>query len=163
MTQKILTVENAVQKELLEKILFNEMNSGFWKKTRSENDPYLWKDIKVEIGDSLGAIGFKVPRNYNFLNPSFFDVAEDELMKIAKEVDSSITPKMLKKQLISLSQILGSRLKERGGIPTKLLRGRLATADYLSAKLSIFKSSSVRRVPATFVTEVKDTNTMIAA
>ena len=146
---KTLTVATEVQKAVFEKVLLGEIASGFWKNARPADHADSWKGVQIVVGSELGAAGFDVPRNYNFVNPDFFRKAENALMEAAKGADENITVKKLKKQLISLNQILGARLKEVGGSVTKLPRGRKAPAATKTEDTST-STTTVRKVMANF-------------
>ena len=107
---RTLTVATEVQKAVFTQVLLGEIATGFWKNARPADHADSWKNVEITVGSELGAVGFDVPRNYNFVNPDFFRKAEDKLMNAAKTVNPDITVKQLKKQLISLNQILGARL-----------------------------------------------------
>ena len=163
---RTLTVATEVQKAVFTQVLLGEIATGFWKNARPADHADSWKNVEITVGSELGAVGFDVPRNYNFVNPDFFRKAEDKLMNAAKTVNPDITVKQLKKQLISLNQILGARLKEIGGPVAKLPRGRKTPADPSTVKTTKVSKTSVRRVPVTFaedVAEAKSTETVIAA
>lgn len=148
---KILTVATQAQKVVLENVLLGEIATGFWKNARPADHADSWKGVEITIGADLGAAGFDVPRNYNFVNPDFFRRAEEKLMEAAKTVNPDITVKQLKKQLISLNQILGARLKEVGGVVTKLPRGRKQPAgDTPVVAEKKTAKATVRKVPAVF-------------
>ncbi len=147
---KILTVATEVQKTVFVEILLGEIATGFWKNARPADHADSWKGVSVVVGLDLGAAGFDVPRNYNFVNPDFFRKAEDKLMGSAKTVNPDITVKQLKKQLISLNQILGARLKEIGGAVTKLPRGRKQPTEAVVKSTKTAKST-VRKVAANIV------------
>jgi len=121
---KTLTVATEVQKAVFEKALLLEISTGFWKNARPADHADYWKGVDVVVGTQLGVSGFDSPRNYNFVNPEFFQKAKDNLMAAAASVNPHITEKQLKKQLIALNQIIGARLREMGGTITKLQRGR---------------------------------------
>jgi hypothetical protein len=149
---KILTVATAVQVAVLNEVLLGEIATGFWKNARPADHADSWKGVSVVEGSELGASGFDVPRNYNFVNPDFFRRAEGRLLEAALTVNPDITVKQLKKQLISLNQILGARLKEVGGPISKLPRGRKVQAE--TATTSTPKrtaTTSVRKVVANIV------------
>jgi hypothetical protein len=148
---KVLTVATEVQKAVLEGVLLGEIATGFWKNARPADHADSWKGVDIAVGTELGAAGFDVPRNYNFVNPDFFHKAEDKLMTAAKTANPDITVKQLKKQLIALNQILGARLKEVGGTVTKLPRGRKQTDTPAEAKVTVTKKASVRKVAANIV------------
>ena len=149
---KVLTVASEVQKAVLEQALMSEIATGFWKNARPADHADSWKGIQIVIGLDLGATGFDVPRNYNFVNPDFFRKAEDKLMAAARTVNPDITVKQLKKQLISLNQILGARLKEVGGTVTKLQRGRKQPAEpVVTTTQKKTSKSTVRKVAAVIV------------
>lgn len=145
---KILTVATEIQKTVLVSVLLDEIRSGFWKDARPADHADSWVGVDVVVGTELGAAGFDVPRNYNFVNPDFFRKNEEKLMNAAKTVNPEVTVKQLKKQLISLNQILGSRLKEIGGVVSKLPRGRKQTTETATKKSP---KASVRRAPANIV------------
>lgn len=149
---KTLTLATEVQKVVLEQVLIDELIRGFWKNARPADHADAWKDVKLVVGINLGTSGYDMPRNYNFVNPDFFKKAEERLMAAAKTASPDITVKQLKKQLISLNQILGSRLKEIGGAISKLPRGRkLVTEVATPSAVKKTASTSVRRVAANIV------------
>jgi hypothetical protein len=156
---KVLTVGTEVQVAVLTQVLLGEIATGFWKNARPADHADYWKGVQIVVGTELGATGFDMPRNYNFVNPDFFVKAEDRLMAAALTANPDITVKQLKKQLISINQILGARLKEVGGTVSKLPRGRKQPSlSTESAILSDKKTSkpSVRKVAAVFAEEVVD-------
>ena len=149
---KILTVATEVQKVVLEQVLFAEIATGFWKNARPADHADSWKGVSVDVGPELGPRGFDVPRNYNFVNPDFFSKMEDRLMEAAKTANPDITVKQLKKQLICLNQILGSRLVEVGGAVKKLSRGRKQATDATVVTSSKGTNKpTVRKVAVNFV------------
>jgi hypothetical protein len=149
---KILIVATAVQAAVLSEVLLGEIATGFWRNARPADHADSWKGVSIQVGTDLGASGFDIPRNYNFVNPDFFRKAEDKLMTAARTANPDITVKQLKKQLIALNQILGARLKEIGGTVTKLPRGRKQSTETVATpsepKVSKQNKASVRRVPA---------------
>ena len=147
---KTLTVATEVQKTVFTEILLGEIATGFWKNARPADHADSWKGVTLVVGSDLGANGFEVPRNYNFVNPGFFRKAEEKLMTSAKTINADITVKQLKKQLISLNQILGARLKEIGGAVTKLPRGRKQPSETI-VKSTKSAKSTVRKVVANIV------------
>ena len=148
---KILTVSSDVQKVVFEKILLSQISSGFWKNARPADHADNWKGVEIVVGTELGATGFDIPRNYNFVNPDFFPLQEEAMLEVAKEVDPDITTKKLKKHLLTLNQILGARIKTAGGTIAKLSRGRKAPAA--PKQDSPTKTSTVRRAMAQIVEE----------
>lgn len=152
--QKILTVATEVQKVVFEQVLLTEMANGFWKNARPADHYDYWKGVQIAIGSNLGPNGFEIPRNYNFVNPEFFKKNEEKLLNAARVVNKNITVKQLKKQLISLNQILGARLTELGGEVTKLHRGRKSTAaDTIVVSEKKTATVTVRKAMANFVEE----------
>jgi hypothetical protein len=146
MAVKILTVATEVQKAVLEKVVLQEIASGFWKNTRPADHAESWKGVEIKVGNSFGASGnFEIPRNYNLVNPDFFHKAGDRMLKAAQEVDPNITEKGLKKQLITLNQIIGGRLKEQGGTAVKENRGRKPAEATAEAKPKTSKATTVKR------------------
>ena len=155
---KVLTVATVVQKAVLEQVLFAEIASGFWKNARPADHADNWKGVQVNVGVELGASGFDVPRNYNFVNPDFFHKSEDRLLEAALTVDPDITPKKLKKQLIALNQILGARLREVGGTVSKLPRGRKQVSTDPTTPVVVQTSKpSVRRAAVNIVESDSET------
>lgn len=161
---KLLIVATEVQKAVLENVLFGEIATGFWRNARPADHADYWKGVEVTVGVDLGASGFEIPRNYNFVNPDFFKKAEAALMEAARTANPDITVKQLKKQLIALNQILGSRLKEIGGSVTKLQRGRkhpsLTTTTTTQSTITAEKKTStvtVKKVAATFAVSETET------
>lgn len=158
MSIKVLTVGTDVQVAVLTQVLLGEIATGFWKNARPADHADYWKGVQIVVGSELGASGFEMPRNYNFVNPDFFTKAEERLMVAARTVNPDITAKQLKKQLISINQILGSRLKEVGGSVSKLPRGRKQPSITSVTSTSGEKTTkpSVRKVAAVFAEEVAE-------
>lgn len=156
---KVLTVATPVQKAVFEAVLLPEISSGFWHNARPANHADSWKGVEVQVGTKLGVSGFEVPRNYNFVNPDFFRKMETRLMDAAKEVEPNITVKQLKKQLISLNQIIGARLTEVGGTITKLPRGRKQSFTGTTSTKSTNSNTIVKKVLANIV-EPESVDTM---
>lgn len=152
--QKTLTVATEVQKAVFEMALLPEMANGFWKNARPADHFDYWRGVTVVIGANLGAHGFEIPRNYNFVNPEFFKKNEEKLLNAARTINPNISVKQLKKQLISLNQILGARLKELGGDITKLSRGRKTVVDNSVVSEKKTSTVTVRKVVANIVEEV---------
>ena len=150
---KTLVVATAAQKAVFEQVLLQEMAHGFWKNARPADHADYWKGVKISVvqDNELGPHGFDVPRNYNFVNPDFFRKIEDKLMAAAETAQPGITVKQLKKQLISLNQIIGRRLKEVGGTVSKLPRGRKQPSEVSFAPVKKTATTSVRKVMANIV------------
>jgi len=142
---KTIVVATVLQKELLEQLLIDQMTTGFWKSGRPADHAQVWADVQVVVGQVLGPVGFSIARNYNFVNPDFFKHMQGMLMDVAVSVNSEITVKQLKKQLIALNQILGGRLRQIGGDITKLSRGK---KDVGIVEIKRTARASVRKVPA---------------
>lgn len=152
---KTFTVATEIQKVLMKEVLLPEIALGFWKDARPADHADYWIDVSIEVGPDLGVKNFEMPRNYNFVNPDFFRKTEARLMAAAQLVNPEITVKQLKKQLITLNQIIGGRLTQIGGTIAKLPRGRKSGTQ--TAPTSTTKSDTVvRRAPATF-SEPKET------
>lgn len=147
--KKVLTVETLVQKEILEKVLMKEIADGFWKKSRPQGHCASWEGVKIKVGKNLGTTGFKLSRNYNFMNPDFYVKKESSLLEICKAVEPDITKRMLKKQLVAISQIVGGRLLVAGGTASKVTR-RKKTEALLGSDSKAFIIPEVKRVPAIF-------------
>lgn len=161
MSKKVLTVATAVQAAVFNEVLLGEIATGFWKNARPADHADYWKGVEVVVGTELGATGFEVPRNYNFVNPEFFQKNEAALMAAAQTAQTDITVKQLKKQLITLNQVIGSRVKEVGGTVTKLHRGRKAVAvaaeTVASEPRAEKKPAATRRAPVKFIEPVVET------
>lgn len=157
MSKKTLVVATSVQLAVMQQVLLSEIATGFWKNARPADHAEYWQDVEIKVGAELGASGFEMPRNYNFVNPEFFKKAEDRLMEAAKTVNPDITVKQLKKQLISLNQILGARLKEVGGTVIKLPRGRKQSSDSSAPSVKKTGKSNVKRAAANFVEPTAET------
>lgn len=147
---RVLTVATAVQKAVFETVLLAEIATGFWKNARPADHADYWKGVEIKVGTVLGPVGFEVPRNYNFVNPDFFEKAKVALLKAANEADPALTEKALKKQLLSLNQILGGRMTEIGGEVKKLPRGRKQSAEPTEVKAKAASSTTTRRAPVNF-------------
>ena len=151
MSKKILIVASIVQKAVMEKVIFDQIANGFWKNNRKAAEhAKAWAGVHVTVspekGSKLGAVGFTVPRNYNFVNPAFLKACEPEMLEVAKTVQADVTTKLLRRQLIQLSRIVGGRIKEVGGSITKLNRGRKAPASPKTAS-----TVTVKKAPAKIV------------
>lgn len=152
--KKTLVVATEVQKVVFEQVLRQEIATGFWKNARPSDHAESWKGVEVVTGADLGARGFDIPRNYNFVNPDFFKKTGAEMLAAAGAVNPNITARQLKKQLISLNQILGARLKEIGGEVTKLKRGRKLGAAQVTQTIEKGNSKvTVKKVMANIVDE----------
>lgn len=149
--QKTFTVATEIQKVLLEQVLFQEMERGFWKGVRPEDHFDSWRGVQVVIGMNLGASGFEVPRNYNFANPEFLTKMSNRLVEAAQSVNKNVTLKQVKRQLISLSQITGGRLKDLGGEITKLRRGRKTQPESSVTEKKLSSNVVIRKAVANIV------------
>jgi len=122
---KVLFVSSAVQAVLMQQVFIPELIDGFWKNHRPAGHGDVWRDVEVKVSEdgTLGPVGFEAPRNYNFLNLDFFLPNEDKLVKLAQTVKANSNSKYVKKELIELGRIVGSRLASRDAQPVKLFRG----------------------------------------
>jgi hypothetical protein len=160
-TAKILTVATDVQKAIFEQVLRQEIATGFWKNGRPADHADSWKGVEVVVGSQFGPSGFTVPRNYNFVNPDFYEKSgvKDRILKAAQSVDANVTEKQVKKQLINLNLIVGGRIKEQGGEITKLPRGRKPDQTVAAPKTSSKTSkATVRRAAAVIQSEEETTS-----
>lgn len=125
MTQKKLFVSSQAQINMLEQVIIPEMTAGFWKDHRPIGHGNQWADVEfvVSTNNQVGPTNFKIPRNYNFVNPDFLLQCEDSLVKAAKSADANLEMKHVKKLLIELSRIVGGRLTDLTEAPTKANRG----------------------------------------
>lgn len=125
MSAKILYVSSAVQAALMTQVFIPELIDGFWKNHRPAGHGEVWRDVEVRVSDDgvLGPVGFEAPRNYNFLNLDFALPNEARLVSVAQSAKSNANFKSVKKELIELGRIVGSRLASRDATPVKLYRG----------------------------------------
>ena len=150
---KVLTVATAVQKAVMEQVLLAEIATGFWKNARPADHADYWKGVEIKVGTVLGASGgLEIPRNYNFVNPTFTVKTLKSMLDAAHTADPALTENALKKQLLSLNQIIGGRLTEIGGEVKKLPRGRKTTTEATEVKQSSSKTASTttRRAAVNF-------------
>lgn len=140
---KKFVVASPIQQKLVEQIIIPQIISGFWKNARPFNHAESWQQVIVCIGHDLGAHGFKLPRKYNLLNYGFLDSIDDKMLEVAQTINPNITKKQVKKQIISLNHILGSRLKEIGGKINKPQSNRKTVVPTVP-------KPNVKRVAATF-------------
>lgn len=153
---KTFTVATQVQAVVFQQVLLPEITGGFWQGARPVDHASAWVGVNIVVGTELGATGFQVPRNYNFVNPDFFKKNETALLAAAATVEPSISVKQLKKQLIALNQIMGSRLVAPGGAVSKLPRGRKVTCSIdpsinITTREHRASKTTVRKVAAHFV------------
>ncbi len=152
--EKLLTVATEVQKAIFERVLLKEIASGFWKDVKPLDHAARWADVKVAIGPNLGLTGFSPARSYNFVNPKFVRRNQSELLEAAKAVCPDITPRQVKRQLISLNHIVAFRLKEIGGEIIKSPREKMGTKS-VSTREKKLANVTVRKVMATFLEEAQ--------
>lgn len=147
MTTKILYVSSAVQAALMSEVFIPELIHGFWKKHRPAGHGDVWRDVEVAVSQDgvLGPVGFEAPRNYNFLNLDFALPNEARLVAVAQTVKSNSNFKSVKKELIELGRIVGSRLATRDSVAVKLYRG-----NHKDGTLTI-SSSKARQATASMV------------
>lgn len=122
---KILYVASQVQAALMNEIFIPELIEGFWKNHRPLGHGMIWSDVQVKVTEdgNLGPVGFQTPRNYNFLNPDFIFPNEERLVLCAQSAKGTSNFKSIKKELIELGRIVGSRLTAIDAKPVKLFRG----------------------------------------
>jgi hypothetical protein len=150
---KVLTVATEIQRAIFEQVILPEISGGFWKNVRPLDHSNHWDGVKVVLGHNLGISGFKSPRSYNFVNPEFYKKNQDRLIQAAKTVNPDITVRQLKRQLISLNQIVGSRLKEVGGEVIKIKRLK-KNGKTISLREKKTANVTVRKMMATFLEDV---------
>lgn len=135
---KTLYVSSAVQAALMTQVFIPELVDGFWKNHRPAGHGDVWRDVTVAISEDgvLGPVGFEAPRNYNFLNLDFALPNEERLVTAAKSAKPNSNFKSVKKELIELGRIVGSRLSSRDATALKLFRGnhKAGTVTVSSAK-----------------------------
>lgn len=157
MTKKKLYVSSAVQKALLTEILIPEMATGFWKDHRPADHAQQWADVDIIVtqDEKLGPVDFNIPRLYNFVNPEFIKPNEQKLVDIACAVKGSSNFRSVKKELIELSRIVGGRLTDKNGVPTKANRGNNKTSDKLQEAVKKTKETAKKATTAVKKTAVK--------
>lgn len=128
---KRLYVSSAVQAALLSNVLIPQMKDGFWKSHRPADHAAQWADVEIIVStdERLGAVDFKVPRLYNFVNPEFIKPNEHALVQAAQTIKPSSNFRSVKKELIELSRIVGGRLGDKNAVPTKANRGNNKATD----------------------------------
>lgn len=157
MTTKKLYVSSAVQKALLTEILIPEMATGFWKDHRPADHAQQWADVQIIIthDEKLGAVDFTVPRLYNFVNPDFIKPNEQRLVDCAAAIKGSSNFRSVKKELIELSRIVGGRLTDKNGVPTKANRGTNKPGDKVQEAVKKTKATAKKATTAVKKTAVK--------
>jgi hypothetical protein len=123
--KKILLVSSPVQAILMNKVLIDEIRSGFWANHRPSGHGDHWTEVEaiVSTDGQLGPINWSAPRTYNVLNLDFFNPNADKLVALAKSVKPNSNERSVKKELIELGRIIGGRLASRTSEPIKLERG----------------------------------------
>jgi hypothetical protein len=121
---KQLIVNTAVQAALLNVVLIDEMANGFWKDGRPKGANEAWAGVTATTGAKFGALGFTIPRTYNYLNPEFLKARGADMLAAAQTIDPSMTMKRLYRELTELSRIVGGRVTEANGQIVKLNRGQ---------------------------------------
>lgn len=168
---KILYVSSPVQAALMTLIFIPELIDGFWKNHRPAGHGDVWRDVEVKVTEdgTLGPVGFEAPRNYNFLNLDFALPNEAKLVAAAITVKPNANFKSVKKELIELGRIVGSRLASKDATPVKLYRGNhkpgtqtvsSSKARQASASLVIAATKPVTKAVTVKKTVVKDTTTV---
>lgn len=145
---KILYVSSAVQAALMSQIFIPELTDGFWKEHRPAGHGEVWRDVEVKVTEdgTLGPVGFAAPRNYNFLNLDFALPNEAKLVAAAQTAKANANFKSVKKELIELGRIVGSRLASKDATPVKLYRGNHKPGT------ETVSSSKARQASASLVT-----------
>lgn len=134
---KQFLVSSEVQATLLTEVLIPQMKTGFWRDHRPAGHGYKWDDVKIVVSnDTLGAVDFKVPRLYNFVNPQFIEQNLDALVNSAKSIKANSTARSVKKELIELSRIAGGRIVSKTSEITKANRGTNKTTATVNAAKS---------------------------
>lgn len=157
---KQLFVASEVQATLLTTLLIPEMADGFWKNHRPVDHASQWKDVQIIVSsdNTLGPVNFKIPRLYNFVNPDFIKPNEARLVAAAQTVKPASNFRSVKKELIELSRIVGGRLTDKDGTPTKANRGNnKSTTDLVNDG----KAAVKKAVTAVKKTAVKKTDSNV--
>lgn len=167
MTTKRLYVSSTVQAALLTNVLIPQMKDGFWKDHRPADHHKEWEGVEIVVSETsqLGADGWKIPRTYNFVNPDFIKPNEALLVSTAQAAKANSNFRSVKKELIELSRIVGGRLTDKNGIPTKANRGNnkpTLTADGAIAQAKTTVAKAAEGVKRTAVKKrVEDANVEI--
>lgn len=145
---KILYVSSPVQAALMTQIFIPELVDGFWKNHRPAGHSDVWRGVEVKVTEdgTLGPVGFEAPRNYNFLNLDFALPNEAKLVAAAQTAKANANFKSVKKELIELGRIVGSRLASKDATPVKLYRGNHKPGT------QTVSSSKARQASASLVT-----------
>ncbi len=153
---KRLYVSSAVQAKLLSAVLIPQMKDGFWKDHRPADHYKEWQDVEIIVSsdEKLGPDNFKVPRLYNFVNPDFIKPNETILVAAAQAAKASSNFRSVKKELIELSRIVGGRLNDKNGIPSKANRGNNKQASN-DAGVALAKATVKKAATAVKKTAVK--------
>lgn len=159
---KQLFVSSTIQKALLENVLIPQMATGFWKEHRPADHAAQWADVEIIVteDEKLGAVNFTVPRLYNFVNPDFIKPNEDALVEAALAIKPSSNFRSVKKELIELSRIVGGRLTDKNGLPTKANRGNNKNGTIQDA-VSKSKTTVKKAIDGVKKTVVKNPNVTI--
>lgn len=160
---KRLYVSSEVQANLLKAVLIPQMKDGFWKNHRPADHATQWLDVEILVSstEQLGPVDFVVPRLYNFVNPDFIKPNEAILVAAAQAVKASSNFRSVKKELIELSRIVGGRLNDKNGIPSKANRGNNKTPEQASAIIQKARdaiSKATNGVKRTAVRRVEEPN-----
>lgn len=123
--QKVLLVASPIQKLLMDEVLLNEIQNGFWVGMRPANHSEVWEGVTVEVAseNTVGPVGFTPRKNYDFLNPTFTPNVKDRMVELAQTIKPTMTWKALKKELIELARIVGGRMTDKSREPARAYRG----------------------------------------
>lgn len=154
---KQLFVSSEVQVILLKEIILQEMKNGYWKNHRPVNHAFAWDDVQFVVSnDKLGPENFIIPRTYNFTNPEFLIPNQDKIIQIVSKIKPNYKFKMIKRELVKLSQIVGGRLTNNNSLPIKAYRGEYQRGK-INTKTSIKKEVKPKiSLPINSIFNMKD-------
>lgn len=160
---KRLYVSSTVQAKLLSAVLIPQMKDGFWKDHRPADHHKEWEGVEIVVSDTerLGAEGWKVPRNYNFVNPDFIKPNEQLLVTTAQQTKANSTFRSVKKELMELSWIVGGRLTTKNAERVKANRGTNKTSSEAISAAQQAISRAVEGVKRTAVKKPVENNVEI--
>lgn len=118
----IITVENELQKILLEEYLIDEIQFGFWSDKPPSTHTQDWVGVQVSITED-GKVGVSEPlsRRYNFMSADFISEHFQEITEAVKTEYKPTSSAEIRKALKAIGDICGGRLtcSETGTVVTK--------------------------------------------
>jgi hypothetical protein len=141
---KQLLVSSKIQLVLMNDLLLNEIQYGFWKDQRPVDHGAAWNNVQVLQSETnvVGCLnGFTPLRFYDFLNSKFLAIHEQRIMELSRTIKPGIAFKTIKKELIELARIIGGRLTDKTQEPVRVFRGN-NRKDYDVVRISKVNNDS---------------------